>query len=131
MCSDLPGLMETVVRLSEQYREKLEPHGLTDAVLQHSKDLLQELRDATAVQELKKVERPSATIERVEAHQLVYDMINEIRECGRRVFKDQPEIYRLFKSPWGKYRSGRKSTDEGDRPDIGDGSADEDRTDDE
>jgi len=121
-------LMETVVRLSEEYQEKLKPHGLTDAVLQNRKNLLKELQAADTVQEIKKVERPSATIERVEAHQLVYDLVNEVRECGRRVFKDQPEIYRLFKSPWGKYRSGRKSADEGDQPDAGDGRSDEERT---
>lgn len=59
-------------------------------------------------------------------------MINEIRECGRRVFKAKPKIRRLFKSPWGPYRQrGSSSTEEGDQPDASDGSSDEDRTDDE
>lgn len=60
-------LMETVVRLSEEYQEKLKPHGLTDEVLQNSKDLLQELRDADAEQEVIKMDRPSITAERIEA----------------------------------------------------------------
>lgn len=122
-------MMETVIRLSEEHQEKLEPHGLTPAVLQEGKDLLEELQQADAVQELKKIERPSATVKRVKAYQLVYDTTNEILKAGRRVFKKQPEIYRLFRSPWGQYRRGNKSTDGGGESDTTDDvpdSADED-----
>jgi len=110
-------MMETVIRLSEEHQEKLEPHGLTLAVLQEGKDLLEELQQADAKQELRKLERPSATVERVKAYQIVYDTTNEILKAGRRVFKDQPEIYRLFRSPWGQYRRSNKSTDDTDQPD--------------
>jgi|GEM_PF-1146131 len=99
-------LMENILRLSDDYREALEPFGLTRAVIREGEELLQEFREADLDQELKKVERPAATVERDEAFQLVYDMTNAIRATGRLVFKNSPVEYNLFRSPWGRYRRG-------------------------
>jgi len=97
-------LMETIIRLSEKHQKALARVGLTPAVIQEGKDLLQDFQDADADQEIKKVERPATTVERHDAHQRVYDLSNVVLKAGRRVFKDNPTIYKLFRSPWTKYR---------------------------
>ncbi len=108
-------IMEGLVKLATKHAKDLAEAGQTPEELQVGVDLLEELRAADARQEEKKDLNLEATQERVEAHQNLYDKVNQINKAGRRLFRNDPISLASFRSPWPKYRtSGPESDTEGE-----------------
>lgn len=100
------GIFEMVIGLSEKYQTELTRAGQTPEIIQAGKDLYQRLREANVVQEMKKSEKHTATLERQQKFADIYDMTNKINKIGRQVFKNNPTIRALFESKWPKKQKG-------------------------
>ncbi len=93
-------LFETLLRIAEKNKDKLSKLGLTQDVIQQGKGLHDRLTQTVYEQENYKIENKNITIERNKKYNELYDIINNINKVGRLVFKHEPAMKILFKSPW-------------------------------
>ncbi len=98
--SSMMTVMETLIKLAGQYHSDLTAFGQTDAIRDSGTNLLEPLREADAVQELQKDTKKSATQDRYQAFQTIYDSVNRINKIGRLVFENDPVKLTLFESKW-------------------------------
>ena len=83
-------IMDTLISLADKYQAELAEVGQTPELLAQGPELLAALRDADAAQELKKDAKRSATQERYQSFQGLYDTVNKISRVGRLVFENDP-----------------------------------------
>lgn len=99
------AIMETLIALAKQYSTELTAFGQDEAVITEGETALADLRTADQQQELKKDHKRSATQERHEIFQRLYDTINRINKIGRIVFEGDAVHLALFESKWPRYRA--------------------------
>jgi len=98
--SKMMPVMEILINLATQYQTELAAQGQTPEILAQGSQLLESLRQADQAQELKKDEKRSATQERYQKFQIIYDTTNRINKVGRLVFENDPVNLPLFESKW-------------------------------
>ncbi|MCK6619695.1 MAG: hypothetical protein HUU32_04680 [Calditrichaceae bacterium] len=98
--SKMMPVMEILINLATQYQTELAAQGQTPEILAQGSQLLESLREADQAQELKKDEKRSATQERYQKFQIIYDTTNRINKIGRLVFENDPINLPLFESKW-------------------------------
>lgn len=98
--SQMMPVMEILIDLATQHQTELAAVGQTPEILAEGGSLLEELRQADQAQELRKDTKLSATQERYQQFQVLYDTVNRINKVGRLVFKDDPVKLALFQSKW-------------------------------
>ena len=104
-------LMEGMLSLAQKYSADLSSHGQTPEVITRGLDLLAELRDADAAQELKKDDKQAASQTRYQQFAQLYETVNRINKVGRLVFKDDPARLTLFESKWPRSASPAEQPD--------------------
>lgn len=98
--SKMMPVMEILINLATQYQTELAAQGQTPEILAQGSQLLNSLRQADQAQELKKDEKRSATQERYQKFQIIYDTTNRINKVGRLVFENDSVNLPLFESKW-------------------------------
>lgn len=98
--SKMMPVMEILINLANQHQTELAAVGQTPEILTEGSALLESLRQADQVQELQKDAKKSATRERYQKFQIIYDTVNKINRVGRLVFENDPVNLTLFESKW-------------------------------
>ena len=98
--SAMMPVMEILIKLADRYSTELTDYGQTSEILAQATELLNDLRTADSAQELKKDRKKSATQERYQKFQVLYDTVNKINKIGRLVFENDPIHLPLFESKW-------------------------------
>ena len=93
-------VMEGLLDLTERFKDALAPFGQSEETINQGKQLLADLRLKDKQQELKKDYKDSATQERRQHFQDIYNATNQINKVGRLVFKDDLPNRSLFDSKW-------------------------------
>lgn len=93
-------VMEMIIQLATDHHEQLAAFGQTDAIRDQGPELLNQLKQADQVQELKKDGKLSATQERYKQLENIYNLVNNINMVGQFVFANDPAKRRLFESKW-------------------------------
>lgn len=94
------SVMEILINLSDKHKTELADVGQTAEILAQGPELLAALRETDSEQELKKDEKKSATQERYQSFQGLYDNVNKVNQVGRLVFESDPIHLALFESKW-------------------------------
>ncbi len=103
-------VMESVISIATKAASSLSAFGQTPEILNEGNLLLEKLRHADNVQELKKIHKKEATQIRRKIFNASYAKVNTINKVGRNIFKDRPEKYVLFESPWGSHSNNSVKT---------------------
>jgi len=98
--SKMMPVMEILINLATQHQSELAAVGQTPEILAEGSALLESLRQTDQAQELKKDTKRSATQERYQKFQVIYDAVNRINRVGRLVFENDPVKRALFESKW-------------------------------
>lgn len=93
-------VMEKAIKLANDHHVELSAVGQTDAIRDRGAELLDSLKQADKVQELKKDDNRSATQERHQQMETLYETTNRINFSGRLAFHDDPVRKALFRSKW-------------------------------
>ncbi len=98
--SKMMPVMEILINLATQHQSELAAAGQTPEILAAGGQHLEALRQADRAQELKKDAKKSATQERYQKFQVIYDTVNRLNRVGRLVFESDPVKLALFESKW-------------------------------
>jgi hypothetical protein len=104
--SKMMPVMEILINIATQYQTELAAFGQTPEMLAQGNQLLENLRQSDQTQELKKDVKKSATQDRYQKFQTIYDTVNRITRVGRLVFEDDPVNRTLFESKWPTAKTG-------------------------
>jgi hypothetical protein len=95
-------VMEPMIQLAEKHQSQLAAQGFTPEELDQGKNLLTQLRQADASQELGKDMKTATREERLELFNSLYQTVNQINKAGRLLFKNDSTKRVLFESKWPK-----------------------------
>ncbi len=93
-------VMEKAIKLANDHHAELALVGQTDEIRDRGAALLNSLKQADNVQELKKGDNLSATQDRHQQMKEIYDITNRINFTGRLAFHNDPVRKALFRSKW-------------------------------
>lgn len=82
--------METLHGVATKYKTQLIAASYTQAAIDEIATLATQLRTANQAQQLHKTQRPTETRQRIEALNTLYTMCKQVREAGRRVYRNTP-----------------------------------------
>ena len=110
--SAMIDLLPNVFKLLTKYKTDLT--DLQEDFISTGEAYLTDLNAKNTVQKTKKRNDTKYTAARNAADSVLYKKVNEINEAGNRVYKNNPVMKKLFKSPWPK--KGNGGDDEGKTP---------------
>ena len=104
--SKMIDLLPSVLGLLNKYKTELT--DMQEDFIPNGQAMLQDLNEQNNMQEAKKLEDKNYTAKRRAAEIVVYNKVNEINEAGRLAYAKEPEMLKLFESPWPKVKAGKE-----------------------